>query len=154
MAQIAIPAMIAGTALQATSQYMAGREQARAAAHEEQQLRAAETNTRIAAAQDEAQRRSRLTDSLETIAVIRGGRGVGEGSPTGDAIYSSVIEDQERDISTSRYNFLSKADTFRLTADMAKRKAQHSMLAGILGAGASVATGTGNAISPGRYQQR
>ncbi len=133
-----IAAMVGGTAMEAGGKIMAGREGARAAAYEQQQLRAQEQSYRTAAAQDETRRRDELTASLETIEVLRGGRGVGAGSPTGMAILDAATEDVRGDIITSRANYLTKADQSRTGAEMAGKKAKTSLLAGFMGAGASV----------------
>jgi hypothetical protein len=68
---------------------MAGAEAKRSADFEAQQLDAVE-GLQTQAAQDEANRRNDLESSLETIQVMRAGRGVGLDSPTGQAILSST----------------------------------------------------------------
>lgn len=152
MAEIAVPMLIMGTAATAGSQVMQGVEQSNAAKFEQQQLlgqqkdlQAQAQNTRIAADQAEAQRRYELTSNLEHIQSIRAGRGVGEASPTGMAILDSLTGITERNIDTERFNYLSKADTTDraannagLSAAMAGRKAQTSLLAGFLGAAGTV----------------
>jgi hypothetical protein len=64
------------------------------------------------------------------------------------AILDSITGNVERDIGTERFNYLSKADASRmasenagLTAAMAGRKAQTSLLAGYLNAGSTLASG-------------
>lgn len=155
MAQLAIPALIASTALTAGSQVMAGQERSRAAAFEQQQLlgqqeqlRVQAENTRIAADQAEARRREGLVSNIESIQSIRAGRGVGSASPTGMAILDSIITNAERDIGTERYNYLTKADQSRmeaentgLAASMAGRKSKTSLMAGYLDAAGTVASG-------------
>jgi hypothetical protein len=153
MAQLAIPALIASTALTAGSQIMAGQEKSYAAKFEQQQLlgqqdqlKAQADNTRIAADQAEARRREGLVSSIESIQSIRAGRNVGSASPTGMAILDSLIGNTERDIGTERFNLLSKADQSRMAADnaglaatMAGRKARTSLMAGYLDAAGTVA---------------
>ena len=65
MEAVAIGALVGGTALQATSQIMMGREQSRAAAFEQEQLQIQEQMTRTAAAQDETRRRDELTANCQ-----------------------------------------------------------------------------------------
>jgi hypothetical protein len=136
---LTVIAMAAGTAMSAGASVMKGRAEYAASKFEEQQLKIQEENQRIAAAQTEARRTEELTSSLETIQAIRSGRGVGQGSPTGSAILTSVTEDALRDIQTEKLGILQKADQSRLAARLADRKASTSLLAGYLNAGATVA---------------
>jgi len=148
-----IPSLVGSTALTATSQVMAGNERSRAAAFESEQLKGQQTqlevqaeNTRIAADQAETARREGLVANMEHIQSIRAGRGVGEASPTGLAILDSLVGNTERDIGTERYNYQTKADGYRMSADnaalastMSARKAKTSLIAGYLDAGSTVA---------------
>lgn len=152
---LAIPALIASTVISAGSAIMQGQARSEAAAFEQQQLigqqkqlLAQADNTRIAADQAEARRREGLVSNIEHIQSIRAGRGVGEGSPSGMAFLDSLISNTSRDISTERFNYLSKADQSRMEADnaglaatMAGRKAQTSLMAGYLDAAGTVAGG-------------
>lgn len=168
MAELAIPALIASTALTATSQVMAGNERSAAASFEAQQqrqrsaelagqqtqLNAEAENTRIAADQAEASRREGLVANIESIQSLRAGRGVGEATPTGMAILDSLVGNTERNIGTERFNYLSKADKYRMAgetsardsenalmaAGMSERKSKTSLLAGYLGAAGTVAS--------------
>jgi hypothetical protein len=154
MAAAAIPLAVVGGGLNAFGSVMAGREQSRAANFEASNLdaQAAELDRqsqeyKTAGAQTEARRREELTSSLETIMAIRAGRGVGEVSPTAAAIYDSTLSDERRDVRTERYNYLSKAEQARLSArnarmsaGLARQKSKMSLLAGIVGAGADIAT--------------
>jgi hypothetical protein len=161
---LVIGSLIASTAATAASQVMAGNERANAANFEAQQqrnradeLRGQQTqldreaeNTRIAADQAETQRREGLTRNMEQIQSIRAGRGVGEASPTGMAILDTLTGLTERSIGTERFNYLSKADNYRMAgetsardaenadiaAGLSTRKAKTSLLAGYLGAAA------------------
>lgn len=150
---------VVGGGLNAAGTFLSAREQSRASAFEASQLdsQAAELDRqsqeyRIAGDQAEAKRRNELTSSLETIMAIRAGRGVGEASPTAMAIYDSTISDANSAVQTERYNYLSKAETARISANnarlsagLARKRAKTSMLAGIIGAGADLAT-TGSSI--------
>lgn len=144
---LSIGAAVAGSAVSAYGSVMAGRETARAAAFEQDQLRVQGEMQKIAADQAEARRREELTSSLETIQAIRSGRGVGAYSPTGEAILTSAIEDQEHNIAIERLNALSSADLSRRAAEMAGRKARTSLLAGNLTAASTLLTGAGKAAS-------
>lgn len=119
MAQMMLPMMIAGTVLQAGGQVMAGREQARAAAYEQQQLQIQSDMARTRAAQVEAQRAQELEAQIGTIAAIRGGRNVGQFSPTGTAIFEGVTEEKEKQGRTERVNALVQADQYARGAEMA-----------------------------------
>ena len=163
-----IGSLVASTALTATSQVMAGNERSAAAAFEAQQQRgrsdellaqqkqldAEAENTRIAADQAEASRREGLVANIESIQSLRAGRGVGEASPTGMAILDALVGNTERNIGTERFNFLTKADKYRmagetsardaenarLAAGMSDRKSKTSLLAGYMGAAGTVAS--------------
>lgn len=144
---VSAAATVAGGALSAYGSSMAGKEAARAAEFEKQQLEIQAQTAKTAADQAEARRREELTSNLETIQAIRAGRGVGSNSPTGQAILTSAIDTQERDIGIERANYLVKADLSRRAAELAGRKAKTSLLAGNIGAGAdifgTIAKGTG-----------
>jgi hypothetical protein len=143
-------ASAAGAGLSATGSIMAGREQARAAAYEQQQLQIQADNTRTAALQAETHRREELASSLETIAVMRGGRGVGAMSPTGLAILDSTTDLAERDIVTERTGLLQKVDQSVTGASLAGSRAKTSLLAGYLGAGEAIASGASRIAMLGR----
>lgn len=164
MSGFEIPAAmaIAGAGASATGSIMRGREEARAAAfrgaeltmESNEQRRQAE-ETRIAATQAETRRRDELQSSLETIAAMRAGRGVGAASPTGMAILTSITEDVGRDIDTERYNFASRAGALDRSADMsafgaaqARKRGKTALLAGYLGAAEAVLS-TGTKLSRG-----
>lgn len=139
----AIPLMMmigtaAGGATSAFGSIMAGREQSRAADFERQQLEIQAQTSLTAADQMEARRREELTSNLETIQAIRAGRGVGSNSPTGEAILTSAITDEESDIATERFNLRQKSDLSRRAAIMAGRKSRTSLLAGDLSAASSI----------------
>jgi hypothetical protein len=149
--------MVAGTAasagISAYGSVMQGKEQARAADFERQQLEVQGQQIRTAADQSEAERRRELASSIETVQVLRGGRGVGTASPTGLAILDEMIEGQERDIGIERSNYMTKASQSQAAAEMARRKGKYSMLAGYLGAGQAISSGAANtfALGSGRY---
>jgi hypothetical protein len=167
MAELAIPMLIASTALSAASSIAAGNEKSSAAALEQQQLLGQQqaldreaANTKIAADQTEARRRNELVSNLETIQSLRAGRGVGSASPTGMAILNNFTNVSEGDISAERFSYLSKADQYRMgainagtAAEQAGRRSQTSLLAGYLGAGQAVASGIfkGSGASKGYY---
>ena len=83
--------------------------------------------------------------------MLRGGRGVGAGSPTGTAILDAATEDVRGDIITARANYLTKADQSRTGAEMAGKKAKTSLLAGFMGAGATVLNTGGKLYSSYGY---
>lgn len=138
MEPLLIGAAVAGGVTQAVGHSMAGREAATSAAFEQQQLQVQSQVAKTNADQAEARRREELTSNLETIMAIRAGRGVGSVSPTGEAIYTSAIEDEERNIATERANYLQKADMSRRAAELAGRKSRTSLLAGNLQAAGDI----------------
>lgn len=146
-APLAIAATVVGSAASAYSSVMQGKAQSEAALFEQQQLRVQEQQTRTAADQAEARRREELTQNIESIQAIRAGRGVGSNSPTAMAIFDDVYSDAERDITTERSNYLTKADLSSRAATMAGRKAKTSLLAGYLGGVSALAQGATNAYS-------
>jgi hypothetical protein len=113
---------------------------------------------RSAAAVDEAARRTDLESSLETIDAMRSGRGLSLDSPTGRAISRNVTATGERNIMTSKTNFLLDAEKSgfqgeqsrfqgeqtrfqgeqsRAQAELSRLKARYSLLAGEAGASAA-----------------
>lgn len=134
MAELAIPALIIGTAASVGGQFMAAGEKSAAADFEKQQYDQQVQVNRTAAAQDEAARRRDLTSNLESIQAIRAGHGVGAGSPTGLAIYDNLIRNSEDDIAASKANYAAKADLAQRASILSARKASTSLLAGDLGA--------------------
>jgi mannitol-specific phosphotransferase system IIBC component len=138
--EVAIAGMVIGTATAATGQIMKGQEEARSAEFEAQQQKVQRETLAIQAKQDEAKRRNELTSSLETIQAIRAGRGVGESSPGGMALFDQITSSAERDISTSRFNFAQRGEQSRQLSEFSRDRAQTSLLAGYLGAGSTVAS--------------
>jgi hypothetical protein len=140
-------ALAGGTALKATGDIMSGRENARAAEFEAQQQQVQRETLAIAAKQDEAKRRNELTSSLEVIEAIRAGRGVGQSSPGGMAMFDAITTNAEKDIRTSSFNFAQRGEQSRQIAEFSRDRGRTSLLAGYLNAGADVASG---AFSYGR----
>lgn len=95
------------------------------------QFREEQANARVAAAQDEAQRRRQLSRTLSSITAIRAGRGVELfGGGTGEAIRRQVTTESEEDIETSRINFLNRSRRFGLAAGQAEAKGRGELLGG------------------------
>jgi hypothetical protein len=150
--ELAIGALIVGTAASAGGQIMQGREQAKAAAFEQDQLRIQAEATRTAAAQDETNRRNELTSSLETIEAIRAGRGLSD-SPGGMAILEGVTNRAERDIGISQGNYAMRAGLLDRQAAMSASKGSMSLLSGYLGAAGTVGSAAFNGYSTyNKYQ--
>jgi hypothetical protein len=158
MSGIEIPLLIGATAVgTATSVYgqqMAGRESDASARFEADQLDRQAKATREAAGQDEAARRRDLESSLETIQVMRAGRGLSLDSPTGQAIVGGVVTAGERDIGISKANYLAKADNMELAAEQTRRKGHASLLAADIGSLTTIASGVGKIATAGRYPMK
>lgn len=138
MAELAVPALVIGTAASAGSQLMAGGERAAAADFESQQYAQQAQAAKTAAIQDETARRRDLTSNLETIQAIRAGRGVGSSSPTATAIYDNLTSKSEDDIASSKANYAAKADLASRASILSERKSSTSLLAGALGAAGTI----------------
>ena len=96
------------------------------------QFREEQENARVAAAQDEAQRRRHLARTLSSINAIRAGRGVELfGGGTGDAIREQVTTEAEEDITTSRINLLNRSRRFGLSAQQAEARGTGELLGGV-----------------------
>lgn len=134
MAELAIPALIIGTAASAGGKLMAAGQQSAAADFESQQYAQQAQAQRTASLQDETARRRDLTSNLETVQAIRAGRGVGSNSPTAMSIYDNTISRSEDDIAASKANYAAKADLSSRASILSARKASTSLLAGDLGA--------------------
>jgi hypothetical protein len=140
MAELAVPALIVGTATSAAGSLMAGSEKATAAEFEQQQYAAQAQAARTASLQDETARRRDLDSNLQTIMAIRAGRGVGSSSPTAMAIYDSTISKSEDDIAASKANYAAKADLAERASILSARKSSTSLLAGALGAASTISS--------------
>lgn len=127
-------ATIAAGGLQAAGSVMQGRERARAARAEAQNLGIQRTEVGIRANQEEAARREALAGDLQAMQVALAGSGVAAGSPTVRAIMSGGVRDAEADVSTARYNALAQQDSLRRAQVEAKRSARAAMLSGYMGA--------------------
>lgn len=114
----------------AAAQVMASREQADAQEFEGRQYDVQAKRIRSAGAVEEAARREDLQSSLETIQVMRAGRGVDLGSPTGRAIARGVTERAERDIMQSKTNYLMSGVDRELAGELARRKARYAVMVG------------------------
>jgi hypothetical protein len=119
---------------------MAAREQAEAQEFEARGYDRQGTRIRSAGAVEEASRRLDLESSLETIQVLRAGRGLDLDSPTGRAIMSGVTSTAERNIMTAKTNYALQAVNSELQGELSRRKARYSLLAGEAGAAATDAT--------------
>ena len=115
----------------AISALAGGRQGQVSAEFEAAQFREEQENARVAAAQDEAQRRRQLSRTLSSITAIRAGRGVELfGGGTGEAIRRQVTTEAEEDITTSRLNFLNRSRRFGLAAGQAEAKGTGELLGG------------------------
>lgn len=134
MAALLPVAFAVGTATQAVGGVMAARERSAAAGFEQQQYKIQEQQYLTAAARDEATRRANLNSSIDTIMAIRSGRGVGESSPTANAILQDITQRSESDIAAQKTNLLTKADEARMAGDFAERRKRMALLQGDIGA--------------------
>ena len=103
-----------------------------AAEFEAAQFREEQENARVAAMQEEVQRRRQLQRTLSSINAIRAGRGVEmfDGG-SGEAIRRQVISEGEEDINTMKINYLNRARRFGLAAEESTLKGQSAMLGGV-----------------------
>jgi hypothetical protein len=130
---------VEGAKITAQAQRRRGEAEAAAARFQQDQLQIQADLTKTAAMQDEARRRTELTSALEHIAVMRAGRGLSVDSPTGRAITESTVERAEGDVATARLGYMTRADAERRAAIMEGQKAETSLLAGEMGASATIA---------------
>jgi hypothetical protein len=112
------------------AQQMAAKEQSDALEFEARQQELQGKRIRSAAAADEAARRTDLESSLETIQAMRVGRGLDLDSPTGKAIMAGATDTAERNIMTSRGNYMISAAQSDLQAELSRRKARYTLLTG------------------------
>lgn len=150
-ALVAAGSAVAGTATSIYGQQMAGSEAKRSAEFEAQQYERRARQFETQAAQDETARRRELQSSLDTIEVIRSGRGLNLDSPTGRAIAESVREGAERDIGIAKGNIIGQAAQSELAAGETRRKGRYSMLAADVGSLTTLASGVGKLATAGRY---
>jgi len=147
---------VAGAFMNAKNQRMQGRAQQRALQYQAQQQRLQADYANIQEKQTEGQQRDSLTTSLEHIAVIQAGRGVGTASPTVGAINENIVDRAERDVATSRLGFEAKKAALRSGATLAEQEGELAVKAGdraaiatMLGAGGQLF----NLASYGRTQR-
>src|SRR3990167_10587573 len=115
----------------ALSSVAGGRQGQVGADFEAMQFREEQENARVAAIQDEAQRRRQLMRTLSSINALRAGRGVEmfEGG-TGDAIRKQVVLETEEDIATSKLNAMNRSRRFGLAAGQAEARGTAELLGG------------------------
>lgn len=130
--------LAAGT--QALGSILAGRQQARSAAFEAQQLEIQQTRLETAADVEETERRDQLASTIQSIEAVRGARGLGP-SPTGFAALRQIRGDAERDIRTARINTLTNADSAGRAASERRRAGRSQQIAGYLGATSALGVG-------------
>ena len=115
----------------AVSALAGGRQGQIGADFEAMQFREEQENARVAAIQDEAQRRRQLSRTLSSINALRAGRGVEmfEGG-TGEAIRKQVVLETEEDITTSKLNAMNRSRRFGLAAGQAEARGTAELLGG------------------------
>jgi len=91
----------------------------RNAAFEKEQYRQQIENSKVAATQDEVQRRTELQRVLATQQALRSGSGNALFTGSGRRLASVTTENAERDIATARLNFLQQQSQFGLAASEA-----------------------------------
>jgi hypothetical protein len=137
----AASSVVAGGASIAQGQARADAAEARAEAEAQQREIQAE-NAQIAAAQEEAQRRRELNDTLDTIQAVRASRGLQSTSPTGQNLVRRNVRQGERNIATARFNRMQQASRARMAADAARTQGRITSSAartgGFLRAGSSL----------------
>jgi len=106
---------------------------AEAAQYEEQR-----ENARVAALQDEVQRREQLQRVLGTQQAIRAGRGMDLYSGSAKALTKETRRQAERDILTAQVNYLSQQRKFGLGASSARAAGTGALVSGFGKAAGSV----------------
>lgn len=97
---------------------------------ERQQYEESAKQAQIQADQEEVAKRKQLTAALSSADALRAGRGLDLGSPTGDAIRNTSIENAEADITTIRANAASNARRLGLAGDAASARGDAAQIAG------------------------
>lgn len=116
----------------AASALAGGAQGAAGADFEAAQFREEQENARVAAAQEEVQRRRQLARTLSSINAIRAGRGLDVfGTGTGRAQREDVIKESEEDIATSRLNAMNRSRRFGLSAEQSELKGRGELLGGV-----------------------
>ncbi len=129
--------------LGAVSALAGGFRGAQAAEFEAAQFREEMEIARVAAEQEEVQRRRQLRATLAAQTAIRAGRGVELfGSGSFEAIRKRTIEEAEEDITTAKLNALSRSRRFSLAAAEAESRGQSAILGGVGTAATAFAKGT------------
>jgi hypothetical protein len=136
---------VAGGVMKANAVNQQAKAQATAQRYQADQMRIQSEYDRIAQTQDEATRRLNLGKSLESIAAVEAGRGVGMTSPSVTAISEDVADRGERDIATGKLTAGAKIERERSQAGLLEQQAQFTESSGkqaalidLVGTGASV----------------
>lgn len=137
MGALAIPLLIAGSA---AGSIFGGYSQSRQYEAEANAAEAQEDTARAAAAQDEAQRRRQMMQTIASQDALRAARGSSLTSGTALSIYDDTVSQSEQDIRTSKLNLLSQADQYRMTARARRASAQDAVIGGYLSAAGSAAS--------------
>jgi hypothetical protein len=132
--ELAIAALAVGTATQVAGGLMKGKEEERAAGFERWQYGIQQKQLEAAASRDEAQRRRELRSSVDTILAIRAGRGVGQGTPTENAILDDITQRAHEDILAQRTSLLTRSAVSGQAAAMAERRGRMAVTASYINA--------------------
>lgn len=132
MGWVAAAAAVAQTAMSVIGSVQEGRQAVADAKFEQRQYEDAARDELIASAQEEAQRRRELNDTLATIDAMRAGRGLSQQSPTARALRKSATDNAMTDIGIGKTNRLIAADTNRRLGayGVSQAKSKRSLLMG------------------------
>lgn len=106
---------------------------------EARQLKEEEATARAAAVQAEAQQRRQLLATIASQDALRAARGGSMTSGTALSIYGDTVSEANKDIATTRLNYLTKADRYRMSASLRRGAATASTVGGYLSLGAGAA---------------
>jgi hypothetical protein len=143
MAQAAPFIMMAMAAVSAVASMQQADAQQEAADLEKQQYEDEKENARVAALQEEAERRKDLADVLSTQDAIRAGRGTELYSPTSMNLRSEAKLEAERDVDMIKLNSLNRQRRFGLGASIASSRGDAAQAAGIANAAGSIGSAAG-----------
>lgn len=140
MGAIAIPLQLIAAAASAGGAIYGGYAKSAEYKGEANAAEAQADTAQAAAAQDEAQRRRQLTQVIASQDALRAARGSSLTSGTALSIYGDTVGQAEQDIRTSRLNYLSQADQYRMTARARRAAATDAVVGGYLSAAGSSAS--------------
>jgi hypothetical protein len=130
-------AMVASSALKAGGSIMSGFSRSSQMKQEAANARMRANQIRLQGKQDKAQRLTEFDSAIQTIAALRGARGVGFDSPSAIAVDRALARQSREGLLVSQLGFSTEYDNLQRSARALKRGARMAVIEGFMGAAGS-----------------